>query len=155
MQALAAVAVAVSFSFACSSGSRATREAPDATIVSDAGTDLGDGDVDGSVDDASVDAAGRDVGTTLPLDACEVRVSNDHRAECRHACDARLLLVSGAHYCTFQCGDDSECAVHGLDCVEEMGGVCAPRCEHDADCPAGFFRCDPVGRFCDTYPVDA
>lgn len=122
--------------------------------VSDAGlSDAGLSDAAQAVDAAeAVDAGLPDV--ALPLDVCEVRISSEHRVECRDACDARLLLVSGAYYCTFQCTEAAECAPYGLDCIEEMGGVCAPRCEIDADCPSGFHRCDPVGRFCDTYPVE-
>ncbi|MCB9613016.1 MAG: hypothetical protein H6722_11235 [Sandaracinus sp.] len=103
----------------------------------------------GAARDASNDAS-----LPVPPDLCEVKLAATPRTECRDSCDARLLLVSGGYWCTFQCERDDECASQGLSCIAEMGGVCAPRCRSDDECPEGFYRCDPTGGFCDTYPVE-
>jgi hypothetical protein len=118
---------------------------------SDAGpTDAGVEDAAAPIDAPSEDASVSDAGGP---GGCNVRVSSNPTVDCSDLCDARLLLVSGDHYCTFQCSLPEECTPYGLDCIAEIGGVCAPRCTIDSDCPTGFYRCDPVGLFCDTYPV--
>lgn len=126
------------------------------TVSADAGSTPDGGVADSAVpldaplDASSVDAAADDAAA---VGACTVRLSSMPRVECDEACDARLLLVSGGYYCTFQCTTPEECAPYGLDCIGEIGGACAPRCTVDADCPAGFYRCDPAAHFCDPYPV--
>lgn len=135
----------------------AARDPGDAGVTPDRLDDVLDGAAFDAELEASVDSDAEvpDAAVVGP-GACELRVVTQPRLECRDACDARLLLVSGAYYCSFQCTSTEECAAHGaaLDCVAEIGGACVPRCERDEDCPAGFYRCDPAGRFCDTYPVD-
>ncbi|MBX3271356.1 MAG: hypothetical protein KF729_13910 [Sandaracinaceae bacterium] len=141
---------------ACATGGRGTADAG-ATARDPSSADAAAlADAEQGESPALPDAAAPFDASVLGPDRCELRVVSQPRVECRDACDARLLLVSGEYYCTFQCASTEECAPHGaaLECVVEIGGVCVPRCERDEDCPGGFFRCDPVGRFCDTYPVD-
>lgn len=107
---------------------------------------------DAASNDTGPDGNGGDAFALQDVGGCHVQVTTTPRTTCNEDCTARLLLVSGASFCTFQCSSQDECTPYGLDCVSDVG-ACMPRCMTDEDCPAGFYRCDPVAHFCDSYPT--
>lgn len=148
---LAWVAVAL-FTSGCSS----------AKISPPAGSEAGattnsDGVVDASTSEPSSDAstgttdATTDAGAHSTLEGCAVKSAATSKA-CDEGCGARLTLPAGGSFCTIECAKDSDCAapLSGLLCPDTVG-ACMPSCSTDASCKAaGFARCDPQTKACDT-----
>jgi len=117
----------------------------------------GDAIADTSPTEPSADAstesgeATPDAGAYPTLDACAVKRSATAKA-CDESCGARLTLPARDSFCTIECAQDSDCAgpLSGLLCPETIG-ACVPSCTTDASCKAaGFLRCDPQTKACDT-----
>jgi hypothetical protein len=103
--------------------------------------------------DASTDdgAATSDAGALATLEGCAVKRAPTAKT-CDENCGARLTLPAGGSFCTIECAKDSDCAapLSGLLCPATVG-ACMPSCTTDASCKAaGFLRCDPQTKACDT-----
>lgn len=117
----------------------------------------GEGVVDASASEPSSDAstgtsdATTDAGAIPTLEGCAVKSAATSKA-CDEGCGARLTLPAGGSFCTIECAKDSDCAgpSSGLLCPDTIG-ACMPSCSTDASCKAaGFARCDPQTKACDT-----
>jgi hypothetical protein len=120
-------------------------------------TNDGGGTIDTSPTDPAGDASAADADVSVDagafptLDGCGVKRSATAKA-CDENCGARLTLPAGGSFCTVECAHDSDCAapLSGLLCPETIG-ACVPSCSADAACiAAGFLRCDPQTKACDT-----
>lgn len=141
------------FALACSSSHTAagTADGGGAPAANDGGgaeTPDTDASVDASAEgvDASADA-----GSGPTVDGCLITRATTAKA-CAENCGARLTLPGGGSFCTIECATDTECnaPVTGLLCPSTVG-ACMPKCTKDAECKAaGFARCDPDTKACDT-----
>lgn len=149
--ALAAVALTLG-AFGCSSARTSSPTGGDGgPTVTDNGV------VDASPVESAADASTEDGGATADagafptLEGCTVKRAATSKT-CDDACGARLTLPAGGSFCTMECAKDSDCAapLSGLLCPETIG-ACMPSCSTDASCAAaGFARCDPQTKACDT-----